>query len=326
MSTPTIALPREFRRLSGPAAANLGAVILIGLSALAAVFCAQVAYHQFFRTFATIFQASGIIAEPPEWIAPLLVDLSGVSSLLCTFVALCIAAGAARLVFWPEAVSRSGRFPFPNSYRGFFTMFGLMGTLVGFTISFSPLDAATIEQDPFAQSQMLLAGLATALYSTLIAIILAYGFCPLVEGMFRGLRRMRTGDRAVEMSTAIECLSRQAGRAAATLAGLDASASKATERLDMRTLTSRVDDLQAAVDSTAAQLAGIAKQIEFDRDAATETSADAAKTFADVMERLRALDDGVARVTDAVQRTTESSKALEKRFDGFLGVLRQIPS
>ena len=57
-----------------------------------------------------------------------------------------------------------------------------------------------------------------------------------------------------------------------------------------------------------------------------ETSADAAKTFADVMERLRALDDGVARVTDAVQRTTESSKALEKRFDGFLGVLRQIPS
>ncbi len=325
MSAPTISLPREFRRPSGSTAANLVAVVLIGLSALAAAFCAQVAYHQSLRTFATIFQASGVVSEPPEWIAPLLVDLSAVSVLLCTFVALCIAAGAARLVLWPGAISLSGRFPFPNSYRGSFTMFGLMGTLVGFTIAFSPLDAAMIEQDPFAQSQMLLAGLATALYSTLVAIVLAYGVCPPIESMFRGLRRMRTGVRAVEMPIALEYLTRQAGRAAKTLAGLEASASKAVERLDMRTLTSSVSELQSAVDSTSAQLARITKQIESDRNTVMEASADVTKTFASVLARLQALDDRVARVTDAVQRTTESREALENRFDGFLGLLRQIP-
>ena len=318
MSTPTITLPREFRPLSGPTAAILGAVVALGLSTIAAVLCAQVVYHQSLHTLTAVFQASGVVAEPPGWIAPLIVDLSAVSSLLCTFVTLCIAAGALRLVFWPEGVSSRGRFPFPSAYRGFFTMFGLIGTLVGFTISFSPLDAATIEQDPFAQSQLLLEGLATALYSTLVAIVLAYGVCPPIEGMFRGLRRLRTGERAVDAPTAIESLTRQAGRAAATLAGLEASAAQAAGQLDVRVLTSQLGQLQSAVESTAAQIAEITKRVESDRSVVTGT-------FADVMDRLRVLDDRVARVTDAVQRTSESREAFERRFDGLLDALRKIP-
>ena len=86
----------------------------------------------------------------------------------------------------------------------------------------------------------------------------------------------------------------------------------------MSALASQLAQLQAVVESTAMQLAEIAKRVESERTAVGET-------FADITGRLRVLDDRIERVADTVRRTTESHEKFEERFRGFLDALRQIP-
>lgn len=163
-------------------------IALFGLALIVTYYNVQYSAYRIASVFAPGDRPEPVI---PAAIQPLLQDLSLVSPLLVAFTLLCLILASLRLLrLRPglENYPRSAHFPFPEAYRGYFVQFGLIGTIVGFVIAFS-----NISPGLQGQSEVLLEALGTALWSTLTAIVLAYGLCPLLELLFQYWLRVRAG-------------------------------------------------------------------------------------------------------------------------------------
>lgn len=117
------------------------------------------------------------------------VDLSTVTTLLPLLTAGFITFGIMKLYGKTSAkldIKEKDKvhFPFWSTYKTTFVQLGLVGTLFAFIIAFSqartPAEATSV-----AATDMLLAALGTALWSTFSAILLAFAICPVIEIPFR---------------------------------------------------------------------------------------------------------------------------------------------
>jgi len=153
----------------------------------------------------------------PAWVQPLLQDLSLVAPSLVAVSLFFMAIGAFRLLRSDLQRTACGtHFPFPSSYRGYYIQFGLLGTIVGFVIAFSHITPSLQ-----GQSQLLLDALGTALWSTLVAIVLAYGICPLMELLYQWWLRMRSGSDAGAEWDAVSALDVLRSRTLSATSSLD---------------------------------------------------------------------------------------------------------
>lgn len=182
----------------------------------------------------------------PDWVRPFLQDLSVVSPALVSFTLLCLASGTVLLIRArgvEDAAGAGGHFPFPEPYRSYYVQMGLIGTIIGFVIAFSNIDPA-LE----GQAEVLLAALGTALWSTLTAIILAYVICPLMEILFRGWLRGRTGvDPDQDPISAIDDLRLRTLLASESLDRFAQSVSSLSAEMDNLQLRQRLDKLEQRV-------------------------------------------------------------------------------
>lgn len=161
---------------------------LLGLALIVTYYNVRYSVYRIASVFAPGERAEPVI---PAAVQPLLQDLSLVSPLLVVFTLLCLILASGRLLRLQPGLTQYPRhlhFPFPDAYRGYFVQFGLIGTMVGFVIAFSNINTSLQ-----GQSAILLDALGTALWSTLTAIVLAYGVCPLLELLFRFWLRVRAG-------------------------------------------------------------------------------------------------------------------------------------
>ncbi len=197
---------------AGSVLARLAALILLLFSAAAATVAFLFAYQNLSyaldRAKQVFFQQPSQFAQQPPtclpqwpWAAPITeplapyagnlctTDLSGISSVLVLATALFMMNGALSLLArsWPLR-THGRRFPFPAAYRGYYVQYGLLGTIYAFTLAFSSGDVGG-GQSSADTVQILFAALGTALWSTLVALFLAYGACPLFELVWQGLRR-----------------------------------------------------------------------------------------------------------------------------------------
>ena len=182
------------RILSSSLVVTLFCLLCAGLFCLAII----VTYYNILFSLAritTIIRENADVAYPsqanlvPDWVLPLMQDLSVVSPILVAFTLLCMTYGSFLLLRAGHRIKSVGpRFPFPTSYKGYYIQIGLIGTIIGFVIAFSNINPSLK-----GQSEVLLDALGTALWSTLTAITLAYVICPLVELLWQWWLRVRTG-------------------------------------------------------------------------------------------------------------------------------------
>lgn len=137
--------------------------------------------------------------QVPSCLEPYLVDLSVVSPTLVAVTAAFTMIGAFILIGfmaresmpedgWEQRSIQSATFPFPSRYRTYYVQMGLIGTIFGFVIAFSHLDQEA------RNTGALIDALGTALWSTLIALILAYVICALaIEPIFQWVRERIPG-------------------------------------------------------------------------------------------------------------------------------------
>ncbi len=236
----------------------------------------------------------------PAWVSPFMQDLSVVSPALVLFTAARMLVAAVLLLRSPERVRRWGHvhFPFPDPYKVYFIQMGLLGTIVGFVLAFAEVDPHTERQ-----SIILLEALGTALWSTLTAIVLAYVFCPVVEGLFARTRNLLLGAAPRDTRSALDALRERTSAAASELDVLaDATRTLAAES---RTLGDelrdrRLDSRMAQVEQT---LSEIARQLE---------------TLREGQHRLREQQAGIVADGRALTaRLDADEKAMERHADGL---------
>ena len=183
----------------------------------------------------------------PAWVMPFMQDLSVVSPALTAFTLLCISYGGfllLRAVPVNRGRSPGPRFPFPSAYKGYYIQIGLIGTIVGFVIAFSNINPSLQ-----GQSEVLLDALGTALWSTLTAITLAYVVCPLIEILFQGWLRVRTGyDANPDTLSAIEALRLRTVSATESLDDFARSISALSADMDRLQLKNRLNKLEQGLE------------------------------------------------------------------------------
>jgi len=225
----------------------------------------------------------------PPMVKSFLVDLSVVTP------GLVVATGwymtrAALFLIWPGvpiAVPRGRRFPFPSPYKTYYIQMGLLGTIVGFVIAFWQVDVPTADQAVnfksqssilLAQSNILLAALGTALWSTLMAIVLAYLVCPVVEGMYQRLGTLRGIVMQPSQTPAVDQLQVRAAAAAQSLETLTQSVNALNANLDLHRLWTSLATLESAVQRLTTEVSEI-------RD-----------TIGGWEKKLKALSDNISRI------------------------------
>jgi hypothetical protein len=244
-------------------------------------------------------------ALAPQWVAPLLQDLSVISPVLVLFTALCMATGATLLVWpsvWPQRLG-SPRFPFPSAYRGHFVQLGLLGTIVGFVIAFSSADGRGAPGG--AEPALLLDALGTALWSTLTALTLAYVVGPPVEALYAALRRFRGVTRIPgDSRSALDRLRERSLQASASLEALTRSASGLAGEMDAQRVRARVVALQRVVEE-------LSERLQLLEHAERESS----KTTRDLEARLEEVEARAVRLQEMDRRLADvehSSASHEK--------------
>lgn len=199
-------------------------------------------------------------ADPvPAWVMPYMVDLSVVTPGLIVFTAACMAYGAALLLrsSVPVAKLTGRRFPFPSAYRTHYVQMGLLGTLIGFVIAFANPDLAAERQ-----ADVLLAALGTALWSSLMAIALAYLVCPVVEGLYQQLGRLRTGVLiTADTSSAVNELRGHTMAAAAALNSLTGSVKALDLEMGIQQLGVRLTALEAKLHTVSDDVSRIKSEV-----------------------------------------------------------------
>jgi len=221
-----------------------------------ALYNVRYSYHRIWQlTSGDADEASDIIALAiPAWVSPFLQDLSVISPGLVVFTSACMAFSALLLLWFPASAQRfpSPHFPFPPSYKLYYIQLGLLGTMIGFVIAFSDIDLSAERQ-----SVVLVEALGTALWSTLTAILLAYGVCPIVEMVYQRLKRPGALV-ATDTRSALETLRQRTVDAATSLTILTDSASALGAELSTRHIENRVGRLEDTLSRVADQLAQLA--------------------------------------------------------------------
>jgi MotA/TolQ/ExbB proton channel family len=213
----------------------------------------------------------------PHWSRPYMVDLALVAPGLFGFTGACMARAAWMLVNGSvEVIGET--FPFPRRCRTYYVQHGLLGTVIGFVIGFANLNAKD-EQAPV----VMLAALSAALWSTLMAIALAYFFCPIVESIYQRAL-MVTADR-VPASDPLEVLDRRAAAACRALASLTETVGKVDQGLGLQALSLDFIALRKELSAAAQKLVAAEGRINWleeqlaDRTAQIHSLGTAADTF-----------------------------------------------
>jgi len=257
-------------------------------------------------------EMSGPWAPTPDWVRPLLQDLSVVSPALVSFTLLCMAFGTVFLLRAKDAsgaVGAGSRFPFPEPYRSYYVQMGLIGTIIGFVIAFSNIDPA-LE----GQAEVLLAALGTALWSTLTAITLAYVVCPLVEVLFRAWLVGRTGvDPDPDPASAIDDLRLRTLMASESLDRFAHSVSSLSSEMDSLQLRQRLVKLEHGLHSMLVELDGLKNH-----------TSSLHQGNQGLNRRLSAVEDGgeelerrVDSLTQRVNRQESGSEQRDQRLDSL---------
>jgi hypothetical protein len=280
----------------------------------------------------------------PGWVSPFLQDLSVVSPSLVAFTCLCMVVGAALLIWFPMAAIRmsSVHFPFPGSYKTYFIQLGLLGTIIGFVIAFSDVDPRAE-----GQSLVLVEALGTALWSTLTAILLAYGACPVVEMLYQRIRRPGLV-AAPDTRSALQILRERTVDAADSLASLQESARALGQELSVHHLERRVgrleDNLSQAADHmeelTRTARALRDRQEELDHGTRTTESwigmaderlgrieaqiGELGQTVGNIVSAVEELRSWAARLQEEdIPTQSERLGALEQRLNAIVHALKQ---
>jgi hypothetical protein len=311
----------------GPAWARwvTSAVLLLSAGVLlasltVALYNVRYSYHRILDIASGAMETPAVpeVLSIPAWVAPFLQDLSVVSPGVVAFTAGCMTFSAALLLWFPASVRAfaSPHFPFPRNYRTYYVQFGLIGTLIGFVMAFSDIDLRAERQ-----AIILLEALGTAVWSSLTAILLAYGVCPIVEVVYQRLQQPGVHP-AADTRSALEALRRRTVDAAESLAMLRDSANALGAELSMRHVETRVGRLEGTLSEVAdrlAQLARMAQDLAAARDEAEgharriESQARAAE------ERLSSVDAQVRDLAEAVS----GIKAAVGRIEGVAGPQRE---
>ncbi len=159
----------------------------------------------------------------PEWVRCALVDLSLVTPGLVLHAGYRLVSGSRGLFAASPSWVPEPTFPFPRPYKALYVNMGLLGTLVGFVIAF---------QNPSAslqtQAGVLMESLSTAVWSSLTAVALAYGLCPVCELVCQCPFR-----RPGPATNPFEALSASAASTASALERMADSASKLGHQADL---------------------------------------------------------------------------------------------
>lgn len=236
----------------------------------------------------------------PAWVSPFMQDLSVVSPALVLFTSVRMLVAALLLLQAPERIRRWGHlhFPFPDPYKVYFIQMGLLGTIVGFVLAFAEVDPQSERQ-----SIILLEALGTALWSTLTAIVLAYVFCPVVEGLYARTRNLLLGAAPRDTRSALDALRERTSAAASeldALAGATRSLAAESRALGDELRDRRLDSRVAQLENT---LSEIARQLEEIREG---------------QHRLRDQQVGFAADSRALTaRLDADEKAMERHSDGL---------
>jgi biopolymer transport protein ExbB/TolQ len=261
----------------------------------------------------------------PEWVAPFMQDLSVVSPGLVAFTAACMLFSALLLIRFPAATPRieTVHFPFPVTYKTYYVQMGLLGTIIGFVIAFSEIDLGAERQ-----TLVLIEALGTALWSTLTALLLAYGVCPVVELLYQRLRAP-AGRARTDTRSALDVLRQRTVDAAQSLAMLTDSANAVSGELDLHHLENRIGRIEgklSAIGESLAELTGTTRELREYREE-MEGNARMVESFADTTEQrlsqldeqLRRLEQSVATVVSAAEELKMASERLQEEDLPALG-------
>jgi hypothetical protein len=315
----------------------LSAGVLLA-SLIVTVYNVSYSYHRILEI------ASGTTEPPahpdalsiPAWVAPFLQDLSVVAPGVVVFTTACMTYAAALLLWFPASAQTfvSPHFPFPRNYKMYYVQFGLIGTLIGFVMAFSDIDLRAERQ-----AIILVEALGTAVWSSLMAILLAYGVCPVVEMVYQRLRQPRA-PAAADTRSALEALRRRTVDAAESLATLRDSANALGAELSVRHIETRVGRLEGTLSEVAdrlAQLTRLTQDLRTAHDDAAghargvESRAGAAeKQLSSLDVHFRGLADAVTgiratvdRLEGAAQPQRERVEALERRLGTIVQTLKK---
>jgi hypothetical protein len=265
-----------------------------------------------------------------EWVAPFLQDLSVISPGLVVFTSACMAFSALLLLWFPASAQRfsSPHFPFPPSYKTYYIQLGLLGTMIGFVIAFSDIDLSAERQ-----SLVLVEALGTALWSTLTAILLAYGACPVVEMGYQRLRQ--PGARgATNTRSALETLRQRTVDAATSLATLTDSATALGAELSTRHIEHRVGRLEGTLSQVAdqlTQLTQVTQRLSTSQEGLAQQArtADGRATAADdrlasLHTQLRELGNTLTGIGTAVEELRSAAVPQRDKVDALEGRLTTI--
>lgn len=235
----------------------------------------------------------------PEWVHPYLQDLSVVSPALVAFTAASMILGSVWLLWFPAAVARASsiHFPFPDSYKTYYIQFGLLGTIVGFVIAFSDIDLGAERQ-----TLVLIEALGTALWSTLTALLLSYGVCPLFELAYRRLRDPLARRHPSDTRSALELLRQRTSDAAESLTTLRRTADAMSAELNLHQLESRVGRVEGSLSQIVDDLTRLTKAVR-GIETGQEEIANRARSLAGRADRTDAHLGDVDRRLDEISRS-----------------------
>jgi len=256
--------------------------------------------------------APGPWSPTPDWVRPLLQDLSVVSPALVSFTLLSMAFGTVFLLRAKDVESAAGagsHFPFPEPYRSYYVQMGLIGTIIGFVIAFSNIDPA-LE----GQAEVLLAALGTALWSTLTAIVLAYVVCPLVEVLFHTWLVGRTGvDPDPDPISAIDDLRLRTLMASESLDRFAHSVSSLSSEMDNLQLRQRLAKLEQDVQGLLLELDGLKNRTS----SLHQGNQGLNRRLGTVEDGSEELERRVDSLTQRVNRQESGSEQRDQRLDSL---------
>lgn len=298
--------PAWVRWLASGALVFSTALFLVAL--VVAIYNVRYSYHRIWQLTAGDPGAADDLTALaiPGWVSPFLQDLSVISPGLVVFTSACMAFSALLLLWFPTSAQRfpSPHFPFPPSYKMYYIQLGLLGTMIGFVIAFSDIDLSAERQ-----SLVLVEALGTALWSTLTAILLAYGVCPIVEMVYWRLRQPGALV-ATDTRSALETLRQRTVDAASSLTILTDSASALGAELSTRHLENRVGRLEDSLSQVADQLAQL-----------TQGTQRLSTTQEDLAHQARTAD---ARATTAEDRVASLHAQLGALGDTLTGIATSV--
>lgn len=217
-------------------------------------------------------------AAVPPWIVRAMVDLSLVTPGLLVHMAGCLLWGGIILVGGRFAKRHCiPTFPFPNRYRLYYVNMGLFGTLVGFVIAFWNTD-----MEARRQASVLVTSLSTAVWSSLVAVGLAYLVCPVLEIIWQfPVRSMlpRSGNP-------LDVLSASAASTASALDDVTRALAAMNPSLDLHMIASDNAVLKVKVESLNQRMKQIEENVRTLSTRSDETKADLREGFRTVNQKI----------------------------------------